>query len=453
MGLLEKLWRGRRRRRVCVLGLDGVPVGLLRELAARGQMPCAQELLQSGTLVPMLSTLPTISSVSWTSFITGANPGRHGVYGFTDLKPGSYDVYFPDFREVKSPTLWDLLGKEGRTSFVLNIPGTYPARELRGMMVSGFVAVNLARAVHPPSILPTLQGLGYRIDVDYARAAEEPEIFFADLERTLAARRQAFLHFLRQPDWDLFIGVVTETDRLHHYFWDDYVDPTAPRHAAFLEHYRQVDALVGEVAAEAERVGAELLVVSDHGHCRIEQEVYPNAWLRDEGYLRFRSPVPKSVADLDPASRAFVLDPGRIYLNVRGRYPGGCVEEGQVEGLRLELAERLRNLTDPASGERLVGEVWTKEQLYAGPQVSRAPDLVLQCRNGFDIKGAVARQNLVGKMKLTGMHTYDDSVFYVRGRSVAPGDVRIVDIAPTILGMLGVDTPPTMDGRPQVLAA
>jgi predicted AlkP superfamily phosphohydrolase/phosphomutase len=78
--------------------------------------------------------------------MTGTNPGKHGVYGFLDLKPSSYKVYFPNATHVKGETLWDVLGRKGKRSVVLNVPSTYPAREINGVLVSGFVAIQLERA-------------------------------------------------------------------------------------------------------------------------------------------------------------------------------------------------------------------------------------------------------------------------------------------------------------------
>jgi predicted AlkP superfamily phosphohydrolase/phosphomutase len=201
---------------VAVLGLDGVGVPLVRDLIGRGIMPALAELVGRGTLAPMRSSIPTISSVSWTGFMTGRNPGKHGIYGFTDVKPGTLTLFFPNFGNVQGPTLWDVAGAAGKRAIVMNVPGTYPARALNGMLVSGFVAVNLERAVWPADLLPRLKADGYKIDVDYLNADQRPDAFFADLDATLAARRRVYERLIREEAWDLFIGVITECDRLHH---------------------------------------------------------------------------------------------------------------------------------------------------------------------------------------------------------------------------------------------
>ena len=99
------------------------------------------------------------------------NPGKHGIYGFTEAKPGTQTIFFPNFGNVRCDTLWDVAGRAGKRCIVLNVPNTYPARAMNGLLVSGFVAINLERAVYPASLLPRLTAQSYRIDVDYTREA------------------------------------------------------------------------------------------------------------------------------------------------------------------------------------------------------------------------------------------------------------------------------------------
>ncbi len=112
------------------MGLDGVPVGLLQRLAESSVMPRVAEIIRSGGLRKMRAALPPVSSVSWSSFMTGANPGEHGIFGFTDVVPDSYRLRFPMFSELAVPTFWDRLGETGRRCCVINQPATYPARPI-----------------------------------------------------------------------------------------------------------------------------------------------------------------------------------------------------------------------------------------------------------------------------------------------------------------------------------
>jgi predicted AlkP superfamily phosphohydrolase/phosphomutase len=436
--------------KVAVIGLDGVGLPLVQDLMARGLMPTMASLVAGGTAAPMRSSIPTISSVSWTGFMTGKNPGKHGVYGFTDVKPGTMSMFFPNFGNVHGDTLWDVAGRAGKRCLVLNIPNTYPARALEGMLVSGFVAVNLERAVYPASLLPALKADGYKIDVDYVNADQRPDHFFTDLAATLEGRRRTYLRLLRDEPWDLFVGVITECDRLHHYFWNQYVDPAAPHHQRFLDFYRRLDDVLGELVA-ALPGGVPLFVVADHGHTLIHQEFFPNAWLRQQGLLRFTTDKPKGPADIDPSSKVFVLDPGRVYLHRKGRFPMGGVDDAEAAELLGVVQEGLLALRDPSpdapAGGCPVPRVFSRDELYHGPCLAAAPDLVVHFNDGYDPKGAMARTEVFGRSALTGMHTYADSLFLLNRPGVPTDGLDIVDLAPTILALLGIDPPADMDGR------
>ena len=158
------------KKKICILGLDGTPYTLLESLCNAGKMPNLKEISGQGTLAPMTTALPEISSVAWSSFMTGKNPGKHNIYGFSDLKPNSYDAYFPNYTNIKSKTMWDIVGGEGKRSVIINVPSTYPARELNGILISGFVALDLEKAVYPLSLAAKLKMADYRIDVNLEKA-------------------------------------------------------------------------------------------------------------------------------------------------------------------------------------------------------------------------------------------------------------------------------------------
>ena len=435
---------------MAVIGLDGVSVPLVRDLTARGLMPNLAQLLAGGTVAPMRSSIPVISSVSWTSFMTGRNPGKHGVYGFTDVKPGTFTMFFPNFGNVRSDTLWDVAGRAGKRSIVLNVPNTYPARPLEGLLVSGFVAVNLERAVFPPSLLPRLQAENYRIDVDYLNADQRPEPFFEDLAATLEARRRVYLSLVRDEPWDLFIAVVTECDRLHHYFWHQYADPAGLHHQRFLDFYRRLDDVLGALVS-ALPAGTVLFIVADHGHTLIHREFYPNVWLREQGLLALKAEKPKGLADVDPATKVFTLDPGRIYVHRQGRFPLGAVGSTEADDLLGRVREGLLALRDDRPGRagdgRPVPRIFARDEIYRGPCVESAPDLVLDFADGYDPKGAFGRTELFGRSALTGMHTYADALFFMNRRDVPTDGLDIIDVGPTVLAVMGIDPPADMDGR------
>ena len=381
--------------KAAVLGLDGTPHSLLTELIRKGVMSKLGALVKDGVFEPMDSSLPEVSSVAWSSFMTASNPGEHGIYGFTELRPGTYSLYFPNSSHIKRETLWDAAGKAGKSSVVLNVPSTYPAKPLAGMLTAGFVAPDLKKATYPDSLYEYLVQVGYRTDVDTAKARESVGFLVDDLKQTLAKRREVMLHFLDNGDWDLFIGVVTETDRLHHYLWDAYEDEGHPFHGFFLDYYAAIDGLVGEFAARVTGKGVPLVMMSDHGFTRCEQEVYVNHWLRGNGYLSLSKNPAQSWEDIAAGTRAFAMDPSRIYINIKGKYPRGAVEPGaEYEELRAELTAGLAGLE--VEGKRVLKAVYRKEEIYSGPCLEQAPDIVLLSERGFDLKGSLAKDALYG---------------------------------------------------------
>jgi predicted AlkP superfamily phosphohydrolase/phosphomutase len=418
--------------RVCVVGLDGVPHGLLSRLAGEGTMPATAGLIRNGHLHRMKASLPEISAVSWTDFMTGADSGAHGIFGFTDLKPGSYDLRFPNFLEVKAETFWDKLGRNGQRSIVINQPSTYPARPIPGSLISGFVAVDMARAVYPPSHRAVLDKMGYQIDIDTLRARDDAEFFWRELGKTFDGGRRALDYFWKQ-DWDYFELVVTGTDRLHHFHWDAWLDEAHPYHRPFLDYYKKVDGLVGEIAS---RLGSQtgelssLFLLSDHGFTGIEREVYLNAWLEQHGYLKYESAAPQDLASIASSSRAFVLDPGRVYIHLENRYPRGCVKEADREILKKEISAGLIELK--YQGKKVIRRVFDSGEIYHGPLQSQGPDLVVLSENGFDLKGSVKKKEIFGLSGLKGMHTWDDAIF-LSSRDYGQ-DLKISDLAKIILG-------------------
>ncbi|MFA9453712.1 MAG: alkaline phosphatase family protein [Candidatus Aminicenantaceae bacterium] len=428
MGLFTKR---KKKNRVCVIGLDGVPFPLLQDLSSRSVMPRFSELISAGHLHRMKASLPEISSVSWTDFMTGTNSGTHGIFGFTDLKPGSYDLRFPNFNDVKAETLWDRLGKVKKTSIIVNQPSTYPARRIEGTLISGFVAIEMSKAVYPLSLRPRLEEIRYEIDIDTFRAREDHGLLWKELDKTLTGREKAW-EMLWEEDWDYFEFVITGTDRLQHFLWEAYADPGHPDHQRFLDYYHRIDSLVRRITEAFERLTGSnegLYLLSDHGFTAIQQEVYLNAWLEQAGYLSFSTPEPKGLEALAPGSRAFAMDPNRIYLHTSDRYPNGSVSADQKADLKRELQTTLQDLK--FEGESVIQEVFDTEDIYSGPLVSSGPDLIVLGRPGFDMKGSVKKKQTFGRTVLQGMHTYDDAFFWASGEH--GDDLRISQLAEIIM--------------------
>jgi predicted AlkP superfamily phosphohydrolase/phosphomutase len=401
----------RRRRpwkRVAVLGLDGTPYSLIKKLAENGVMPHFASLIKKHNFYQMDTTIPEISSVAWSTFMTGENPGEHGIFGFTDLVPHSYKLRFPNFSDLKSKPFWKDLEKEGKRAVVINLPSTYPAKELKGILISGFVALRLEKASYPESIIPYLKSIGYRIDIDTLKAREDKDFLMKDLADSLRIRKQAISHFWDKEKWDVFIAVVTGTDRLQHFLMDAYFDESHPFHQPFLDYYNMIDKEIVKGIVDKLSDSMELIILSDHGFTKIENEVYLNRWLVEEDYLKFETDSPETIEDIGEGSRVFVMDPGRIYINSKGKFPHGSVSpDEEYSSLLEELTEKLHSLEH--NGKKVIKRVFRRDDIYSGSFTKTGPDLVAMSHYGFDLKGSVKSDSVFGKSFLAGMHTQDDA--------------------------------------------
>lgn len=449
--------------KLTVLSIDGMPHGLLDELMSAGHMPAIADLCERhGRARMMRSVLPTISNVAWTCYATGRNPGKHGIYGFIDRRPGTYDMTFPNAANLRGEHLWQLLSDRGKKVFGMNVPGTYPPRAVNGVLIGGFLAPSPGKAAYPPEAARHLDAIGYRIDSDAQLARRSKRDMLGDLDATLASRAEAMFHFLPQEPWDFFHVHIMGSDRINHFLLRSWQQGEAHLAEGFAAYYRKVDDLVSRLVG-AIGPDSPLIVLSDHGFCPIKYEVQLSRYMVDAGWTRPLDPAVSPLSFDPAATRAYALIPGRIYVNLRGRAPAGCVEPQQYDQVRRQVTADLLKLRDP-QGERVIKVVLTREQLYwpkgcdgptdspgpAGllPPYSAAPDLVAVPYDGYDLKLGLTAPDIFVNTQLEGMHTYHDAVLITRNVSVPEGDFEIRRLAGPILETLGVEPPADMDLQP-----
>jgi predicted AlkP superfamily phosphohydrolase/phosphomutase len=428
--------------RACVVGLDGVPFSMVQRFVRNGVMPRLGEIAARGAFRETTVSLPEISSVSWSTFMTGRNPGEHGIFGFTDLHPGTYTQSFPSFRDLKCDTIWDRLGELKMRSVVVNQPATYPARPIHGALVSGFVAVHLDKSVFPARYLRPLRDMGYEIDLDAELVRDNPPALFRALHDLLAVRERLVDLLWTEEKWNLMEVVITGTDRLHHFLFDAYEDASHPHHGDFLDYYRAVDAFVGRIYDRFGNDSTEpgnFFVLSDHGFCRTRHEVNINTVLRDGGFLKISDDDPKRLDNISESATAFGLDPSRIYLHRRGRYPRGGVTDANAGALLEEISAAFLALRH--EGEPVIRRVFRGADVYHGPVAAQGPDLILLSTPGFDLKGRLGAPTVMADRRLQGMHTWDDA-FVISARADLVPDAReltLLDVPAMVLQSLGVE--------------
>ena len=409
-------------KRTVILGLDGVPFGLLKDFADKNIMPNTKEIISKGIFKKMQSSIPEVSSVAWASLITGNNPAEHGIFGFTDFRPNSYELKFPNFNDLNLPPFWNSI--EGK-SIIVNVPSTYPVRRLNGVHISGFVSVELEKSVYPLSLIPKLKELDYRLDVDSQLAHKSLDLFLEDLSKTLMARVQTYRFLWDYVNWQLFMFVFTGTDRLMHFLWDACEDDRHKYHSDFLNHFRRIDEIIGEINS---KIGDNdlLIILSDHGFERLDKNIYINYLLKREGFLKLQDAGEAGWSHIDYSAKAFALEPARIYLHLKNKYSRGRVESEDREKILRDLEELLYSLE--IDNKKVVRDIFRKEAIYAGSLLERAPDLILVGNKGFNLKAAINADKLDDKGIFNGKHTQDDAFLLVNRMVKIPENLTVSDV-------------------------
>jgi len=441
--------------RVIVLGFDGLEPSLVRQWVGEGKLPNFGRVIEAGAFGPLLSVVPASSAPAWSSAVTGVNPGKHGIYGFLmDAIPG----FMSDSPKAapRSPVfctssnrgflaVWDVLGRYGRRSTLINIPLTSPADSLSGLMISGFphASDDTSSYYWPPEAARYLGDYIFdAFGVTVAKGRERE--FLADLDATSEKRLRLGLTLFDAADWDLFWLVFTFTDRYQHYFWK-YMDKTHPMYdaeggrlygGAIEAAYRRADAYLGKFM-EKMRDSDMLIVMSDHGFGPVRYVINSHNFL-------FRT--------LGQTPEAMCAD----YFGIKFRVStSGTNAEEKYTSLRNTLVAGLNDLRDPSLGRPIVDSVYVREELYKGPYLSMAPDVTGIETDGYlfftlprtpDLRLFDAGPS--PDQMFSGFHRRRGTLA-LYGKHVKAGqavEARILDIAPTILAYLGVPAPAEIDG-------
>jgi len=389
-------------------------------------MPFLRSLAGDGVFRPMRSSLPAVSSVSWSSIITGANPGEHGIYGFTQMMPDAYTIAYPNYLSLKRPAFWQ---DEAGPSVIINVPFTYPAQPMNGCHIAGFVAPKIEKAVYPYSELSAIESRGYRVDVDAAIAQQSDLALYTQLFETHAAREEVADYLWEKYDPEIFMLVFTGSDRLGHFGWRHWEDIAHPDHDKFLEYYRRVDKSIERIAARLDDDDT-LIVISDHGMEASAHEVNLNAYLIEAGFLRLDENEARKFDRIQEESVAFALEDGRIHLNERGRYPRGSVKPGEQEALLAQLTELLGELQ--INGERIIKRIHRREDIYHGENADTAPHLLVEPNPSFKLVGRLTT-DLHQPSRLAGMHN-EQAFILVRG----PEADQFVPEAPAVEDIVSI---------------
>jgi len=504
------------KNRVLVIALDGVTFKVIRPLAEEGYLPNLSKLMSEGSSGELLSTMPPVSGPAWHAFKTGKSPGRTGLYDFLRYDPQNYRSTLIQLGQLPDAMVWNIISQHsGCRVGIYDLPTTYPPSKVNGFMVAGFpLPENASDYVYPGELKSELDALtgGHQTDIRYA-GYRHHEDFMSDVDRFLEQRMDVYHYLQKNYDPEFFVFAFTCTDRVQHRMWK-YMDPedhiTDPAHLRIkerLKHFWQkLDAAVGELLRTVDEE-TTVMVVSDHGFGTQDETFYVNRWLHEYGFLKLRTdfhsrrsvsnsvsrivhrvgatiarcfPIPHTLTQwgsrfLKGASvpranfESFVpaidwrqtkaYSPshtsvfGPIYINLKEREGQGAVDPSDYDTVREEIARGLRSL--PERFPNVAITVFKREDLYRGPYLDQAPDLIyvindFRCisRQSFT-RGLVFERRSLRK-NYTGTHRLE-GVMIVKGphikRGYGIGRADIIDVAPTLLHLLEIPIPQDMDGK------
>jgi predicted AlkP superfamily phosphohydrolase/phosphomutase len=336
------------------------------------------------------------------------------------------------------------------------------------------------------------------------------DAFLDRLYHTTDIRVRAFDYLRERGVWDFAMLVFNGTDTVCHALWKymDREHPLhdpgryAKYGSAIRDYYQFIDKYLARIVETLDD-DTTLVIMSDHGFGPFHKFIHVNNWLMEQGLMRVRPGLrPRlkanlfhlgfapmnvynllmqlglgalkrevvrgqgqgllkrlflSFEDVDwSQTQAYSLgNIGQIYVNLAGREPLGRVKPGaEYEQVRENIIARLWELRDRETGEGVVEAVYRREEIYSGDQVEHAPDILFLPRRleyfGFG-EYEFGSHKIIEAMKrgISGTHRMN-GVFLAYGQAVQPGvqvkDAQIVDLAPTILHLMGEPIPEHMDG-------
>lgn len=493
-----------------LIALDGASPDLVNKWIDEGELENLEKIRDQGLSGNLESTFPPLTGPAWSSFHTGVNPGKHGIYTWLDLSD-SYKGRVINRKSIKTRSVWSQISSEGGKVGLLSVPVTYPPEKVNGFVVPGFLTPSAAdQRSYPGDLVKEL----YEEIPDYKYLPEpfmrgkEPKSWVAELNKAVRDRGEAtrylYDNYLRGENDETMMVHFFATDQVQHFLWDEVSDEWDPR----LEVFKEVDREIGKLIDFAPD-DSVFMILSDHGFGPITDTFNINTWLESEGYLNLgknpgtklrRSlaklgfteqntqpigeiiyPIAKKLKIVDnpitglstnDALNALFLSSkdidwkktaaysrshiGHIRLNLSDREQSGIVSREEYHDLRAKIMEKLEKITVPGSGKKLADWVKPKEDLYSGPYLEGAPDILFNPLEGDNCHGSIVGygaimffNSSVFSKKLHPGHHRRDGILMAYGKGVETGqrDASIMDLAPTVLNLNGFRIPEQMDGE------
>lgn len=486
------------KRKVVILGFDGMDFDLTRTMIDEGRLPNFKRLEDRGSFNPLLSVFPADSIPSWITTYTGLDPSEHGILDHVNYLMGDQDEAKIDTSVFHQKTFWDRIGNEANASVcVINPFMAYPVWPVNGVMVNGpafiegDIQVSDPQAVDGIDIPPSIGGL------EDLPTRETMAPFLQKAIDDTEAEASFGITMLEKEQPELFFQTFLTSDRVQHFLWR-YCDPTDPTYPGKNEvedginqFFAKADEVVGRFM-EALDVQDVLIIMSDHGHgMRCTHCFNFNEYFRQQGYLKsvsgdsklnkkviieklknrvlkflnehdmeeYISKIAKLVPnakELKKGTHIASYEDSKCYApDFAGTNPFGgvTINKDNVEDyavFRTQLMNELKEIT--YEGKPLFKWLKHREELYQGEHLDRYPDILYEMDprvgTGFATYTDLFIANPTHK-KISGGHK-KNGIFFVNQPtkySVNQNHCKISNINSTILSLF--DLEPTSQSNPQ----
>ncbi|MGA1870990.1 MAG: alkaline phosphatase family protein [bacterium] len=288
--------------RVIVIGLDGATFKNIKPWMEQGFLPNLKFLVDNGVSGELESTLPRNSAPAWSSFMTGVNPGKHGIFGFAKpFRDKNYKREVVSARDIKAKTIFEILSDNQKKSIIINLPMTYPPFKLNGCMIScGLLTPSTDfNFTYPNDLFNMIEKKKeeYILDVHpKSYSDEEKEKLFADLIQCAVTRKEISFQLMSIIDWDLCMVVFTGTDRLQHFYWHC-IDSEHPKYnpieaqkllPLIIRYFQKLDSIIGEYMNHLDE-NTSLLIMSDHGFGPLNKYISLHNILKKNNLLYYKA--------------------------------------------------------------------------------------------------------------------------------------------------------------------
>ncbi len=462
--------------KVVVIGLDGLCPDLVQSWA--NELPSLWTVMDQGIHGRAQSNVPPTTVHAWGCVLAGRDSGQFGLWDSTCRQGFSYDELeiSKSTQDAASESLYTVLASNARRAAFVNVPAIYPSLQMpSGYCVSSSASPRSTRSdfVHHRALEKEIASIvgEYMEDVsedEKILPEEQAPQLIRRIYRSDQQRFRLLEYFSQNKDYDLVFGVVTGADRLSHRFCR-YFDKSHVRYrphpvlsGVLKEYYRFCDKNIGEIV---DGIGpdTDLVVLSSYATKRLEGRVNLNQWLIQEGYLRLcrRPSRPTFLASTDvdwSRTKAWSMGfSGKIYLNVAGREKEGVVKSKEQNTVLDELILRLRHIRDK-DGRVLGTKTFKTKDNWTTEAAGDGPDLFVHFDNYAWSTSEIIGCDSIYSYDLPGRQ--DDAThipcgflaFY--GPGVPKGGklsrATLIDIAPSVLKLMGVEVPQSMEGRPLI---